>query len=107
MLWLAGLMGLFAVGAASLAGVMEQPEEDTPAPEDPGGPVNTGVTTIGEIIGTFRDDTLSGGAEDDILRGGGGDDEIGGYGGDDLVDGGAGADDLHGAGRDDTVMGDL
>jgi Ca2+-binding RTX toxin-like protein len=118
MLFLAGLMGLMAVGAASFVGIMdtdsegEQTSGDTLPGEDsdgfdqpdidPDAPdllqfALGGAETSGQII--------SGDGDDNALDGDAGDDQINGYDGDDTIDGGAGRDDLHGATGDDTLSG--
>lgn len=95
MLWLAGLMGLMAVGAVAYVDIdVSEDTGDLPPdiPED-------GTTNLGDIlIGTDGVDAISGGA---------GDDQIGGYGGDDVLFGRGGSDDVHGADGNDTLTGDI
>jgi hypothetical protein len=66
------------------------------------------------INGTWRDDTLDGGAGDDRIRGRSGDDSLSGNGGDDrlegvsgadTLDGGRGNDELDGGSQDDLLSG--
>jgi Ca2+-binding RTX toxin-like protein len=59
------------------------------------------------IVGTARDDRITGTAGPDVIVGGDGDDRIRGLGGDDVVCGGAGADHLFGGGGDDELHGEL
>ena len=58
------------------------------------------------IIGTFDNDTLTGGIGDDELLGLSGDDNIQGEDGNDVVEGGAGADKLYGGAGNDILDGD-
>jgi hypothetical protein len=90
MLWLAGLMGMMAVGAVTF---FETNSSDDAADMSP------------ETVGTPQDDILSGTNGNDNLLGGQGDDQIGGYNGEDTIDGGDGDDDLHGANGDDQLLG--
>lgn len=57
------------------------------------------------INGTWRDDTLAGGADDDRIRGQSGDDSLSGNGGDDRLEGGSGDDTLEGGDGDDDLDG--
>lgn len=112
MFWLAGILGLLAVGSVSFLGDEDGAEEaDEPAEAgiDP-----AAETDLGDLLADPPDPGEAGGAEDlvlsgddmgETLTGGSGDDQINGYRGDDLVDGGAGGDDLHGAHGDDTLSG--
>jgi Ca2+-binding RTX toxin-like protein len=96
MLWLAGLMGLMAVGAVAHVETGDE-EADADGPETEAGDMSGTGLTVGDII--------SGTEGDDLLTGGTGDDQIGGYAGDDLIDGDTGNDDLHGAEGADTILG--
>jgi Ca2+-binding RTX toxin-like protein len=102
MLWLAGMMGLMAVGAVTYVeiGAVATDEEDA-LPESTGSgtpPPDIPLTNPGDI--------LSGSAEDEQLTGGDGDDQLGGYEGEDALSGGDGHDDLHGHEGNDTLQGD-
>lgn len=57
------------------------------------------------INGTWRDDTLTGGAGDDRIDGRSGDDSLSGGAGDDTLKGGSGADTLEGGAGDDLLDG--
>ena len=57
------------------------------------------------INGTWRDDTLDGGAGDDRVRGRSGDDSLSGNGGDDRLGGASGADTLDGGSGNDQLDG--
>jgi hypothetical protein len=57
------------------------------------------------INGTWRDDTLTGGAGDDRIRGMSGDDSLSGGAGDDTLEGSSGADTLDGGAGDDLLDG--
>ncbi|MEP3020854.1 MAG: calcium-binding protein [Sulfitobacter sp.] len=94
MLWLAGVMGLMAVGAVTFVEIETPPEEEMPEGDIPHG----GPGTVGDI--------LSGSDDSETVQGGTGDDQLGGYGGNDLLHGAAGDDDLHGHDGDDTLRGD-
>ena len=93
MLWLAGVMGLMAVGAVTLVEIETPHEEDVPEGDTPRDP-----NTVGDI--------LSGSDGGETVQGGTGDDQLGGYGGNDLLHGAAGDDDLHGHDGNDTLYGD-
>jgi len=109
MLFLAGLMGLMAVGSVAFVEVYgtEEEEDEIPNPtealtdefltENSNDPTQTASGSPGEtIVGTDADD---------VLAGSDGDDEIGGYAGDDQLNGGPGNDDQHGGGGEDTQKG--
>ena len=93
MLWLAGVMGLMAVGAVTFVEIETPPEEELPEGDIP----RAGPGTVGDI--------LSGSDGSETVQGGTGDDQLGGYGGNDLLQGGGGADDLHGHDGNDTLRG--
>ncbi|NUH65376.1 calcium-binding protein [Sulfitobacter sp. S0837] len=101
MLWLAGMMGLMAVGAVTYVeiGAVAAEEEDTlPEGTEPDmRSTDTQLSTPGDI--------LSGTEGAERLTGDTGDDQIGGYDGNDVVIGGAGSDDLHGHEGNDTLDG--
>ncbi|MFG6512844.1 calcium-binding protein [Sulfitobacter sp. 1A15333] len=111
MLWLAGVMGLMAVGAVTFVEIETPPEDELPEGDSPGG----GTTTVGDILlgsddgetvqGGPGDDQLGGYGGEDLLRGGGGDDDLHGHGGNDTLQGGAGGDILHGNDGDDDLFG--
>lgn len=112
MFWLAGLLGLMAVGgvvfldAAEDAGAVGEDATDpdlTSAPPEAAPDVPDLVT--GEPASPTGNLILSGDASDDILSGGEGDDQIGGYEGADVIFGNAGDDGLYGADGDDMLSG--
>ena len=98
MLFLAGLLGLMAVGSiAVVMPIVEEGEDSDAVPSENN--ADQEKNPLGDI--------LSGLDVDDVLTGSGGDDQINGYGGDDIVDGAAGDDDLHGgSGADQIHAGD-
>ena len=130
MLWLASLLGVFAIGAVTLVDGDIPPEDDEPvsehdelsarladqdeaATDEPAAddsitsdlssapaPEPSGVAPF-----LLINQVLSGTDDGDQISGGAGDDQIGGYGGDDAVYGGAGDDDLFGDDGDDTLLG--
>ncbi|KEJ97321.1 Hemolysin-type calcium-binding repeat-containing protein [Pseudosulfitobacter pseudonitzschiae] len=134
MLWLAGFMGLMAVGAVSFVD-MSASEDGTDADADPlesmtqeaprigddidvtaTGPAEPevgssdasiliGVDTTETMTGTESDDQIGGYDGDDTIHGGSGDDDIYGMDGDDTLDGDAGDDTLHGGDGRDLVHG--
>ena len=68
----------------------------------------TGVREGGDtILGTDREDTLTGSNDGELIRGLDGDDEIDGRGGDDVILGGQGNDTIAGGAADDTISGGL
>jgi len=100
MLWLAGLLGLVAVGSAALTGFEDDVDagdgsDDFAFEEQP----DHGEDHLGDLILPGQDN------QDDLLIGGDGDDQINGYGGDDSIHGGDGRDDLYGADGDDLLGG--
>ncbi len=125
MLWLAGLLGLVAVGGAAMA-ELSPDQEETPAndaPDDNGAghgsedlldalPVLWPPDT-GSLPGSMPTDpasentgaTIAGNAADEVLFGMTGNDQLGGYGGDDTLVGRGGRDDLHGHEGDDSLEG--
>lgn len=123
MFWLAGILGLLAVG--SVAFVSEEgsdaeedatdEQESAPAdegtdllnmpPETPETPVSDGTAPDGRMDSVVADLILPGSEAAETLAGGAGDDQINGYDGDDLIEGDEGDDDIHGAGGDDTLAG--
>lgn len=111
MLWLAGLMGMVAVGAAGVASLMDTDDDQTS--DETGDAYGVGETDqpyatdtdLMDLIGTDGDDTLSGTEASENIAGLSGDDEIGGYDGDDLILGGTGQDALFGADGFDTLDG--
>ncbi len=116
MLWLAGLMGLMAVGGIVFASDETADEAaDEAAATAPG---ESDLIPIGDLletgdgsaggIGDLPDQTnliLPGDPQDNTLTGGAGDDQINGYDGDDAILGGPGDDDLHGGAGIDTIRG--
>ncbi|TNF64756.1 MAG: calcium-binding protein [Rhodobacteraceae bacterium] len=125
MFLLAGVVGLFAVGAVGLAVMMDddaatdaatdadggEATADAADPEVPPIPLSDLIApdpsaeAPGAIAGGDGDDTISGTPGADLIAGGAGNDEIGGYDGDDRIEGGAGDDSLHGMGGADTLLG--
>jgi hypothetical protein len=59
------------------------------------------VTSVEQLLGNIRDDSLTGSSGEDELFGGGGDDRLSGGAGDDLLVDGAGDDVLRGGSGDD------
>lgn len=124
MLFIAGLMGLFAVGTAAMIDFDDDDEESEEATAEDGDRKVTGLDalTSSETAGSFEgqsgtsadDDILSrdgtdwiaayGG--DDVVTGNDGQEAINGYEGDDTINGGAGDDILIGADGDDALSGD-
>lgn len=114
MLWLAGLMGLMAVGAATYVDITGPKDDDdtangsgpADAAEDPqaDGLAPPDLLTVAES--TAPGGVLAGTGADEFLTGTEGDDQIGGYDGADALRGGPGADDLHGHEGADTLWGE-
>lgn len=116
MLWLAGMMGLMAVGSVAVLG-LEPPEEreEPDYPPDARADGVIGTTSISAFLenAVGSDDTRDapgmifvGGDDNDMIEAAVGNDQIGGYGGDDILFGGLGSDDLHGAEGRDLIHGD-
>ncbi len=129
MLWLAGLLGVFAVGAFSFVdtGSSADDGENDGTLNDTGaenGDLATDAGTGAEDIGLdlapqhvsipgegdieqpmVSDQIIAGGTGNDDLAGGSGNDQINGYAGDDGLFGGAGNDDMHGNVGQDTLVG--
>ncbi len=122
MFWLAGLLGLVAVGSAVFVDFgsdgdeanneeVQTGEEDTeivpvselidPVAPDPDNTSTDGVT----LTGDDEVDFLSGSDFGDLLSGGGNDDQLNGYGGDDMLLGDGGHDVLYGDDGNDTLSG--
>ncbi|MGR3678803.1 MAG: calcium-binding protein [Paracoccaceae bacterium] len=120
MLWLAGLLGLMAVGGAAMSDiVLDNTDDETDAdsgsdmkrnavedaePEATMGDLLSGLT-VDTVTGTNHGDVLSGKDTDSNIHGDGGDDQINGYGGDDTLTGGDGDDVLTGEDGDDVLHG--
>ncbi|SEP08117.1 Hemolysin-type calcium-binding repeat-containing protein [Salinihabitans flavidus] len=110
MFYLAGLLGLMAMGAAAFVGTdsldtEEADENDLPEPE---GELTTDFQTEagnGEAADGGTDSILPGTDEGETLGGGSGNDQINGYDGDDLLEGWADWDQLFGGAGDDTLDG--
>ena len=127
MFWLAGLLGLMAVGsavffdddtdvAADEDGLDDGADPATETPDGEGGPglldipspqagMPPGPVAEPDPAAPGSDLILSGTEQAETLTGGGGDDQINGYDGDDLVFGRGGDDDLHGSDGNDTLAG--
>jgi Ca2+-binding RTX toxin-like protein len=118
MFWLAGLLGLMAVGSVIFLENEDGIDTDDEYGDDLLPDPDTGnhgagfvhiapVPVIADIDPTdLADDLILPGTDlAETLTGGAGDDQIGGYDGDDLVLGAGGDDDLHGDGGDDTLAG--
>jgi Ca2+-binding RTX toxin-like protein len=132
MLWLAGIMGLVAVGAVTFVELDKDDDEDVPPVEGPKldheqedavaaaqqaiTDANGGTQTFpGDTdtlnppspydLATDGDDILAGDEDDDDFDAMDGDDQVGGRGGADQLRGGAGDDVMHGGDGADTVEG--
>lgn len=131
MFWLAGLLGLMAVGSVMFfeetedgADIAEddaglEPESGRPEAladmpdlitQEPGQPSAPNLILPGDsgdnvLQGGDGNDQIGGYEGDDILRGRDGDDGLYGADGDDILSGGAGDDTLHGEYGDDTLRG--
>lgn len=112
MFWLAGLLGMLAMGAVTLVGDAVPPADaDGADDDDPGS--DTEVDPAADGSGTvtasdhpiFSSWIMSGTPDADALEGGAGDDQINGYAGNDTVWGGGRDDDLYGGMGDDNVDG--
>ncbi|MDO8984092.1 calcium-binding protein [Cypionkella sp.] len=80
-------------------------DDDKPDEPDHTGETLTGGDGSDTLLGTARDDQISGLGGDDSLIGNAGDDTISGSDGDDFVDGSAGDDQLYGGAGNDLVLG--
>ncbi|MBW4706520.1 hypothetical protein KX928_01855 [Roseobacter sp. YSTF-M11] len=106
MLWMAGLMGLVGVGAASLVAIKPdeiEDEHEDGALEDDGYTADTidlfdqfDTLDVSQILGGDADEVITGTSDTDFIEGGEGDDRIDGEGGSDLIFGGIGSDILNG-----------
>ena len=130
MMWLAGVLGLIAVGGLSLSGEDEdladmeadmEPEADGDADLSNSSGDTPDLIQALDVSRSFADNSvagdtsedsddaaiqiLSGTDDDDAISGGLGDDQINGYDGNDDILGGAGTDTLFGSGGDDTLRG--
>ncbi|WP_425044435.1 calcium-binding protein [Primorskyibacter sp. S87] len=128
MFFLAGILGLMAVGGVAMmdlaSGITTNEDEDDLALDgnsdsmagsdlaDSADQLDVaGMTGHALSVPDVSDKDpgpgliLPGGAEDDLFIGGNGQDQLNGYAGHDMVLGGAGADDLHGADGHDTLDG--
>ncbi|AXI49028.1 type I secretion protein [Sulfitobacter sp. SK012] len=117
MLWLAGLMGLMAVGSVAFVDTSADEEDDiAPVQGHPDDMLNPDVEASPQIefgdpsdISTDEYETtreqISGSATDDTLTGNDDDQNIAGDAGDDLLFGNGGADHLHGDDGDDSLLG--
>lgn len=114
MLWLAGMMGLMAVGAATYVDITGTTDDDdlpkdSRLPEPADDPLADGLAPPDLLTGgesTTPGEVLAGTGADEILIGTENDDQIGGYEGADVLRGGAGGDDLHGHDGADTLWGE-
>lgn len=124
MLWLAGLMGILAVGAVGVVDMGNADEEDGDvmaraqvgglpvAPEDdPSQPENLPETSAEPEVeapafqGTDGNDIRFGSDDADTMAGGAGDDSLHGENGNDMLNGDDGDDTLFGHNDDDTLNG--
>lgn len=133
MLWLAGLMGLMAVGSVAFVETSAAEAEDAPFVERDGdadtlelssgfadsnstpdmvqpAPVQGGSVIIGSdlddaLAGTDGDDQIGGNDGNDIIAAHDGADDVYGADGDDTLDGGAGDDSVHGGAGNDVISG--
>lgn len=96
MLWLAGLMGLMAVGAVTF--VETGTDDDESDLTQLGNDSNEGDASLNDV--------LTGTDQSDVIDGGAGDDQIGGGDGADTLHGGTGNDDVYGGDDDDDLFGD-
>ncbi|WP_146346344.1 calcium-binding protein [Phaeobacter marinintestinus] len=121
MFWLAGILGLMAVGSFVVGDSSDDESEmfaDTGEEDDelevaasmpdlladtPG--VSSEPTVDSATSPSAKDQIITGTQADEVLSGGSGDDQINGYSGDDIVEGGAGNDILHGADGLDNLRG--
>jgi Ca2+-binding RTX toxin-like protein len=111
MLWLAGLMGLMAIGSVTLVDLNPEDDDDaqdTPEPLPPDRSANLilGTDTADAIDGSDGMDRISGAAGDDLIDAADGDDEARGDAGNDTINGGAANDHLIGQDDDDVLWGD-
>jgi Ca2+-binding RTX toxin-like protein len=110
MLFLAGLMGLMAVGAAAFVDIGSDDDDDDGDPQidDTGrvaGQIVSGSNQNDFLEGSWGDDQIGGGDGNDLINGNDGYDYVRGDKGNDTVDGGAGHDNLHGNDGDDEIDG--
>jgi len=121
--WLAGLLGLVAVGSAILVDFGSDESEADGDVDQAGGEQESEVVPVSDIIDTHKSDPddapqdglnltgdddvdlLSGSDFGDLLSGGGNDDQLNGYGGDDVLSGDDGHDTLYGDVGEDTLYG--
>ncbi|NNK17164.1 MAG: calcium-binding protein, partial [Sulfitobacter sp.] len=92
MLWLAGLMGLMAVGAAAYVDIGDDVLEDDEDVQQPSPPLTNVALIAGSeasdaIDGTQGDDRVSAGDGNDLVEAGTGDDEARGDSGNDTLSG--------------------
>ena len=117
MLWLAGLLGLVAVGSVvmvDLDGDEDEGASETDLPDQADPSLSGDLPDLLHEAAPIPDhapaqggpQVLVGTEADDTLQTAGTDDQINGYDGEDAVLGGAGNDDLYGGGGDDTVSGE-
>ncbi|WP_254055820.1 calcium-binding protein [Ruegeria sp. EL01] len=124
-MFLAGLLGLAAVGGAAYAvsdmfvgdedDADDSVNDDSPTEIPKGNLLEVGENvedpetedpSTGTVVSEFEGDLVIAGADGmDALTGQDGDDQINGYGGDDLISGGCGDDVLHGGEGADLVSG--
>jgi len=119
MLWLAGMLGLVAIGGLAFT---DDPGDEFGDDDSHGagqgmpdnGELNNGELNPGAGFQPMLIETepssetnliLPGDSDPNIMNGGAGSDQINGYAGDDVINGGEGHDDLHGAEGDDTLYG--
>ena len=110
MLWLAGLMGMMAVGAVTFIDSGLQSESDeatTPTLGTDQDDILSGTVGPDALDGGAGDDTLFGNNLNDTMSGGAGNDALQGSAGNDNLSGGAGADALQGGLNNDTLSGGL
>ena len=112
MLWLAGLMGLMAMGAAAYVdvGTYDLEDDDSLPDEDPSAPQRSANILLGTegsdaVSGSEAPDRIAARAGDDLVAAGDGDDEVHGEEGNDLLDGEDGADSLKGGDGSDLMLG--
>ncbi|MFC6636429.1 hypothetical protein [Sulfitobacter sediminilitoris] len=88
MLWLAGLMGLMAVGAAAYVDIGDDVLDDDvqqPSPTSPNVTLITASEASDAVAGTQGDDRISAGDGNDLVEAGTGDDEARGDRGNDTL----------------------
>ncbi|WP_298915544.1 hypothetical protein [uncultured Roseobacter sp.] len=115
MLWLAGLVGLAGVGAASFVAIQPgeiDEDQDDDALEDTEITLETGdlltqfdTLDISHISGDASADVIAGTEQTDYIEGGDGNDQLGGSAGSDLIFGGLGSDVLNGIVDDPDTVG--